>query len=75
MRVPLQMIIENFIDTGCRWSSGHLFIGKIFSPSPNLPYSKEDLGFLYRGVVVDISLAIRGIERNIKVLGAKTFRE
>jgi hypothetical protein len=55
MWVPLEAINENFIETGGRWSSGPLFIEKIFSPSPNFSHPKEDLGFLHRSLVVDIS--------------------
>jgi hypothetical protein len=55
MWVPLEAINENFIETGGRWSSGPLVIGKIFSPSPKLPHPKEDLSFPHRSLVVDIS--------------------
>jgi hypothetical protein len=41
MWVPLEAISENFIETGGRRSSGPLFIGKIFSPSPNFLTQKK----------------------------------
>jgi hypothetical protein len=53
--VPLEAMSEDFIETGSRWSSGPLFIGKIFSPEPNFPHAKERLSYLHRNVVVDIS--------------------
>jgi hypothetical protein len=56
MWVPLEAISDNFIETGGRWSSGPLFIGMIFSP--NVPHPKEDLSFLHRSLVVDISSEI-----------------
>jgi hypothetical protein len=55
MWVALAAISENFIEAGSRWSSGPLFIGKIFSLSPNFPHPKEDLSFLRHSLVVDIS--------------------
>jgi hypothetical protein len=55
MSVPLEAIRENFIEIGGRWSFGPLFIGKILSPSPNFPHPKEDLTFLHRSLVLDIS--------------------
>jgi hypothetical protein len=58
MWVPLDAVSENFIETGGRWSSGPLFIGKSFLPSPNFPHPKEDLSFLHRGLAGDISCAI-----------------
>jgi hypothetical protein len=54
---------KNFIEPNGRWPSGPLFVGKIFSPSPNFPHPKEDLGFLHRSLVVDISEAIRDYQK------------
>jgi hypothetical protein len=59
MWVPLEAISENFIETGRKQSSGPLFIGKILSLSPNFPYPKENLNFLHRSLVADISQAIK----------------
>jgi hypothetical protein len=59
MWVSLEAIRENCIKTGGRWPSGPLFIGRIFSPSPNFPHPKENLSFLHRSLMVDISEAIR----------------
>jgi hypothetical protein len=55
MWIPLVGISENSIEAGGRWSSEPLFIGKIFSPSPNFPHSKEEPNFLRCSLVVDIS--------------------
>jgi hypothetical protein len=59
MWVPLEATSENFIETGGRWSSRLLLVGKMFSPSPIFPSPKEDLSFLYCRLVGDISSAIR----------------
>jgi hypothetical protein len=58
MWVPLEVVSENFIDTGGRWSYEPLCTVKILSPLPNFPHPKEDLSFLHRSLVVDISSAI-----------------
>jgi hypothetical protein len=55
MFLPPEAICENFIETVGGQSSGSLFIGRIFSPSQNFPHSKEDLSFLHRSLVVDLS--------------------
>jgi hypothetical protein len=53
MWVPLEVISENFIETGGMWSSGPLFIGNLLALA-ELPPPKKDLSFLYRSPVVDI---------------------
>jgi hypothetical protein len=55
MWASLEAMSENFIETPGVWSSGRVFIGKIFSPQPNFPHPKEDLSLLHRSLVIDIS--------------------
>jgi hypothetical protein len=54
MWVSLEAIGENFIGAGGGWSSGPLFIGKVFSPSSNFPSPKKELTLLHRCLVVHI---------------------
>jgi hypothetical protein len=54
MWVSLEATSESFIMTGGGWSSGPLFIGKIFSPSSNFPNPKEDLTLLHRCLMLHI---------------------
>jgi hypothetical protein len=60
--VPLEAKSDNFVEIGGRRSSEPLFIGKVFSPSPNFPHPKEYLSFLHHSLVGDISQAIRGYQ-------------